>query len=180
MSKHLDRLAHDFWEIFGIGLDRSEVREYLKHAIAGRDGSFVARVTVFDPDADLSRPGMVEFPSILITTRPAGRMSASPMTVQSVTYRRDVAEVKHVGLFGALRCRRSAQLNGFDDALLIDNSSFVYAGATWNVGFFDGDRVVWRQRPGPARGAWTQLVRAPPGMIMMESDPWSDVRGKWE
>ncbi|MGH3570070.1 MAG: peptide deformylase [Pseudonocardia sp.] len=28
--------------------------------------------------------------------------------------------------------------------------------------------------------AWTQLVRAPPGMIMMESDPWSDVRGKWE
>jgi branched-subunit amino acid aminotransferase/4-amino-4-deoxychorismate lyase len=55
--------------------------------------------------------------------------------------------VKHVGLFGALCHRRYAQLNGFDDALFVDASSFVSEGATWNIGFFDGDQVIWPTAP---------------------------------
>jgi branched-subunit amino acid aminotransferase/4-amino-4-deoxychorismate lyase len=65
------------------------------------------------------------------------------MRVQTVTYRREMPGVKHVGLFGLLRGRRQGQLSGYDDALFVDSASFVYEGATWNVGFFDGHRVVW-------------------------------------
>ena len=39
--------------------------------------------------------------------------------------------------------RRSAQLNGFDDALFVDDGSFVSEGATWNIGFFDGTQIIW-------------------------------------
>lgn len=45
--------------------------------------------------------------------------------------------------FGALRRRRAAQLGDCDDVLFTDEKSFVSVGATWNVGFFDGDRVIW-------------------------------------
>jgi branched-subunit amino acid aminotransferase/4-amino-4-deoxychorismate lyase len=65
------------------------------------------------------------------------------MTVQSITYKRDLPQVKHVALFGTLQRRRQAQLNGFDDALFMDDMSFISEGPTWNVGFFDGTRVIW-------------------------------------
>ncbi|WP_322751773.1 MULTISPECIES: aminotransferase class IV, partial [unclassified Frankia] len=61
----------------------------------------------------------------------------------SVRYCRDMPTVKHVGLFGPLRHRRDAQLGGLDDVLFTDTDSFVSEGATWNIGFFDGDRVIW-------------------------------------
>lgn len=65
------------------------------------------------------------------------------MRVKSAVYKRDVTAVKHVGLFGALWHRRDAQLDGYDDSLFIDSGSFVSEGATWDIGFFDGDKVIW-------------------------------------
>jgi branched-subunit amino acid aminotransferase/4-amino-4-deoxychorismate lyase len=58
-------------------------------------------------------------------------------------YQRELPNVKHVGLFGPLNCRRSAQLKGYDDALFIDNHSHVTEGPTWNIGFFDGTQILW-------------------------------------
>jgi branched-subunit amino acid aminotransferase/4-amino-4-deoxychorismate lyase len=52
-------------------------------------------------------------------------------------------DVKHVGLFGALLHRRHAQRNGFDDALFADAT--ICELATSNIGFVDGDQVVWPQ-----------------------------------
>jgi branched-subunit amino acid aminotransferase/4-amino-4-deoxychorismate lyase len=143
LSLHLDRLVGDCRELFDADLDRDRVRGHVRHAVAGRPGPLVVRVTVFDPDLDLGRPGAAAEPHVLVTTRPAGAWPPPPMRVQTVVHRRDLPPVKHVGLFGALRCRRSAQLNGYDDALFVDPSSFVSEGVTWNIGFCDGDRVIW-------------------------------------
>jgi branched-subunit amino acid aminotransferase/4-amino-4-deoxychorismate lyase len=66
-----------------------------------------------------------------------------PLSVQSTVYRRDLPEVKSVGLFGSLHRRRAAQLNGYDDALFVDAQGVISEGATWNIGFFDGDQVIW-------------------------------------
>ncbi|ACY95659.1 MULTISPECIES: aminotransferase class IV family protein [Thermomonospora] len=143
LSHHLDRLVRDCREVFDADLNRDKVREYIRRAIRDKPGSFVVRVTVFDPDLELGRPGATAEPRILVTTRPAGAWPPPPMRVQSASYRRDLPHVKHIGLFGQLWCRRNAQLNGFDDALFIDSSSFVTEGATWNIGFYDGDRVIW-------------------------------------
>ncbi|GII77453.1 hypothetical protein Sru01_24350 [Sphaerisporangium rufum] len=110
-------------------------------------GVFVVRVTVFDPGMELSHPSEAAAPAVLVTTRGAGQWPPSPMRVQTVTYSRELPEVKHVGLFGAVLSRRNAQFNGYDDALFVDSASFVAEGATWNVGFFDGERVVWPSAP---------------------------------
>ncbi|GII95003.1 aminotransferase class IV family protein [Sinosporangium siamense] len=143
LSRHLDRLARDCRTVFGVELDRDEVCGYMRHAVDGRPGPLVLRVTVFDPTLDLGRPGGAAQPQVLVTTRPAAALPAQPMTVQTMRFQRDLPAVKHVGLFSTLRIRRQAQVNGYDDALFTDNASFVTEGATWNVGFFDGDRVVW-------------------------------------
>jgi branched-subunit amino acid aminotransferase/4-amino-4-deoxychorismate lyase len=143
LSHHLDRLVRDCGTLFGTNLDRERVRHLVRQATEGRQGSFVVRVTVFDPSLDLGHPAAAAEPRVLVTTRPSGAWPPTPIRVQTVTYRRDLPEVKHVGLFGALWGRRQAQLNGYEDALFVDTASFVYEGATWNVGFFDGKRVVW-------------------------------------
>jgi branched-subunit amino acid aminotransferase/4-amino-4-deoxychorismate lyase len=143
LSHHLDRLARDCRVLFNAELDQERVREYVRHAIARKPGSFVVRVTVYDPAFELGHPGAQADPHVLVTSRPAIAWPPSPMRTQTVTHRRDLPEVKHVGLFGALLGRRNAQLNGYDDALFIDNASFVSEGATWNIGFFNGERVIW-------------------------------------
>ena len=143
LSQHLDRLVRDCTVLFGVDLSRDRVRGFLQHAVGDRLGSFVVRVTVFDPRLELGHPGASADPGVLVTTRSAGTLPPAPMRVQSAAYRRDLPGVKHVGLFGALSCRRNAELNGYDDALFIDSASFVSEGATWNIGFYDGDRVIW-------------------------------------
>lgn len=143
LSQHLDRLARDCTVLFGVNLDRDKVRDFIRHAVAGEQGSFVVRVTVFDPKLELGHPGAAAEPSVLVTTRPAGEWPPAPLRVRTASFRRELPGVKHTGLFGAVWLRRSAQLNGYDDALFVDSASFISEGATWNIGFYDGERVVW-------------------------------------
>jgi branched-subunit amino acid aminotransferase/4-amino-4-deoxychorismate lyase len=171
LSQHLDRLVRDCRKLFDAELDREQVREFVRHAIGGKPGVFVVRVTVFDPALELGRPGAPAEPKILVTTRPAGAWPPPPMRVQTAAYRRDLPAVKHVGLFGALWHRRNAQLSGFDDALFLDSASCVSEGATWNIGFFDGQQVVWPDAdvlPGVTmrllKQAHEQTVTAPVGL----------------
>lgn len=142
-SHHLDRLVRDCQMMFDIPLDRDRVRELVRHAIGDHQGTFIVRVTVFDPALDLGHPATSAEPSLLVTTRPASSWPPAPMRVKSVNYRRELPKVKHVGLLGSVWNRRQAQMQGYDDALFVDNSSFISEGATWNIGFFDGERIVW-------------------------------------
>ncbi|WP_219505276.1 aminotransferase class IV family protein [Nonomuraea ceibae] len=143
LSHHLDRLVRDCRLIFAAELDRERVRDYVRHALRDVQGAIIVRVTIYDPALELAHPAGDTHPRVLVTTRPAAPLPPSPMRVQTVGYQRDLPAAKHVGLFGALRGRRKAQLAGFDDALFVDNTSFITEGATWNVGFYDGERVVW-------------------------------------
>ena len=147
LSQHLDRLVHDCRLLFGAELDRDRVRELVRQAVTDEHGSIVVRVTIFDPELEFGHPGTSAEPNILVTLRPAVAWPPAPMRVQTLTYRRDLPKAKHIGLFGTVLGRRNAQLNGFDDVLFIDSASFVSEGATWNIGFFDGDRVLWPNAP---------------------------------
>jgi len=143
LSHHLERLVRDCRVLFGHELDRQQIREYVRHATAGRDGTFVVRVTIYDPDLDLGRPGAKAEPKVLVTTRPTGAWPMSPLRVRSVPYVRELPEHKHVGLLGPLWHRRNAQLDGFDDCVFTDPELYISEGATWNIGFFDGQQVIW-------------------------------------
>ncbi|MFI0357447.1 aminotransferase class IV family protein [Actinomadura sp. 9N407] len=142
-SHHIERLVRDCQILFGGELDREQVRGYVRQATAGREGQFVVRVTVFDPDLELGRPGAPAEPKVLVTTRSAGTWPMAPMRVQTAQYTRELPETKHVGLLGALWHRRNAQLAGFDDCVFVDREAYISEGATWNVGFFDGQQVIW-------------------------------------
>lgn len=144
LGRHLERLVRDCRAVFGTDLDPERVRRQLRAAVGDRTGAFVARVTVFDPGLDLGRPAAAKDPHILVTHRPAGPQPPAPLTVRAARYQREVPEVKHTALFGALHQRRAAQLAGFDDALFVDVHGRVCEGPTWNVGFVDADgAVLW-------------------------------------
>src|SRR5262249_10929943 len=98
-----------------------------------------------DPRIEIGNLGIKAEPKILVTYRAAPTLPLKPLRVQGVRYIRDLAEVKHTGLVSALKHRRDAQLNGYDDAIFVDPASFITEGPEWNVGFFNGDQVVWPQ-----------------------------------
>ncbi|MGP4110220.1 aminotransferase class IV [Streptomyces sp. 4N509B] len=149
LSLHLERLVRDCRTVFGAELAPDRVRNLLARAAREVTGSFVARVTVFDPAIDVGDPAATATPHVLVTTRPAGGAGSAdepPLRVRTCAFRRELPAVKHVGLFGALHLRRSARLDGYDDALFTDPTGLVSEGCTWNVGFVHGDDeavVTW-------------------------------------
>ncbi|MFD8963749.1 aminotransferase class IV family protein [Streptomyces sp. NPDC059568] len=145
LALHLDRLGRDCPALFGAELDLDRVRTLLRRAVPAQ-GAATVRVTVFDPALDIGHPDRTGDPHILVTHRQASSASMlplPPLRVRSVAYTREAPEVKSVGLFASLRHRRTARLDGYDDALFVDGDALVSEGVTWNIGFFDSDTVVW-------------------------------------
>lgn len=163
LSMHLQRLDRDCRAVFGVRLDLDRVR-LLTRRLTPSSGAVTIRVTIFDPAIDLVLPSRANQPQILVTRRPASALPLLPMAVQSASFVRDDPEIKSVGLFGALRRRRVAQLDGYDDALFLDPAGNVSEGGTWNVGFFDGDHVVWPEAH-CLRGITMRLLRDPSHQI---------------
>lgn len=171
LSLHLERLTRDCMALFGRGLDVERVRAFVRHAIDGRGDAMVVRVSVFDPALQLGHPGDASDPRILVTWRTAVSVPQPPMRVSSVAYERDLPSVKHVGLFGSLHHRRQAQLAGFDDTLFVDGQGRIAEGGTWNVGFYDGDRLVWPEAdylPGVTMALLSQAHDGPTSTLAIQ------------
>ncbi|MEY9926967.1 branched-subunit amino acid aminotransferase/4-amino-4-deoxychorismate lyase [Catenulispora sp. GP43] len=145
LTLHMNRLVRDCRTVFDADLDPEYVLFLVRKATADQTGSFVIRVTIFDPELEMGHPGSKADPKVLVTSRPAAVLPLSPLRVQSAQFTRDLPQVKHIGLMGSLRHRRIAQLNGYDDAIFVDRDGFISEGVTWNCGFFDGDQIVWPQ-----------------------------------
>ncbi|MFJ8042553.1 aminotransferase class IV [Kitasatospora sp. NPDC096147] len=147
LALHLERLRRDCRELFGAEPDPDRVRQYARRAVPAT-GDVMVRITLFDPSLDLTGLAGKADPAVLVTTRPAGPAGPlPPLRVRTVTYARDLPEVKSVGLFGALRHRREAQLAGYDDALFVTPDGVVAEGGTWNLGLVRDGEVVWPEAP---------------------------------
>ncbi|MFJ4800129.1 aminotransferase class IV [Streptomyces murinus] len=148
LSMHLARLVRDSKIVFGADLDTGAVRDQVRQALDGRSTPCTVRVTIYDPTVSLAHPADADQPGILITIRPAGALPPPPLRAKSIPYERDLPEVKHCGLFGALNARATAERAGFDDALFVGRNGLLSEGGTWNVGFIDRDgEVVWPHAP---------------------------------
>ncbi|WP_367133919.1 MULTISPECIES: aminotransferase class IV [Streptomyces] len=137
---HLTRLDTATKELFGEGLDGELVRERIRGALdaAGvRDAS--ARVYVYAPE-----PG--DGTVIAVILRPAVP-EPGPQRLRSVPYARPTAHLKHVGVFGQAYYLRQVKAAGFDEALLVEPDGTVAEGAVTNVGFLEGDTVIWPSAP---------------------------------
>lgn len=160
LALHLRRLAADSVELFRRQVDTDEVLRQVRAFLAANPGDTVVRVTVYAADFTMQHPGEADDLRILVTSRPAPTTSPAPVALGTVPFVRELPRAKHVGLFGQLWSRRTAQLAGHDDALLVDADGLIVEGATWNIGFIRGDgHVVW-PRSDALPGVTLALVRA--------------------
>src|SRR5699024_6325809 len=103
----------------------------------------VARVTIYDPSISLGTVGTDAEPHVLVTTRTAGTDPAESLRLQAAAYQREIPAVKHVGLFGVLQRRRTAQREGFDDVLFLNPDGTISEIATSNIGFVRDGQIIW-------------------------------------
>lgn len=170
LSRHLDRLVRDCSAVFGVALDTELVRDFVRKELAGYELPRVVRVTVHDPGADMGRPADANEPRVMVSTRPASGPPVTPLRTLSVAFERDLPHVKHVGLFGALHARRTAQMAGYGDAVFTDRDGRLAEGVTWNVGFIDRDGAVLWPRTGALPGVTMALLREYAGSVEHRDD----------
>lgn len=154
---HMQRVRESSLELFGKSVDAERVRELVAHALREAASAVSVRINVFSV---LARPGETVDPDVMVTVSPpVSDVPASPWRVRSTQYERDSPHIKHVGTFGLAQQRRFANAAGFDDVLFVDRTGNVTEGSIWNIGFWDGEQVVWPQG-GMLSGITMQLVVA--------------------
>ncbi|NBB65776.1 class IV aminotransferase [Pseudomonas sp. ODNR1LW] len=146
LDLHLARLDQAAVELFGESPGETEFRRLTTLAVEGRDACWL-RVSLFSPEIGHRNPSFVGRPKVMTVVSPPPPPLAAQMRVTAVKYEREPAHLKHVATFGATRARRTARAAGFDDALFVDDQGHVSEGVTWNIGFVQGNRIVWPQAP---------------------------------
>lgn len=144
LSLHLQRLQRATAELFDTALDLAQVRAWLQAPVA-LEADCSLRVTVFSRAFDHRRPGEMVATDVLVTTAPGASPSPHPVRVKAYLFARPLPHLKHVGTFPLFHHRRLALQVGFDDALFVDAGGLIAEGSVWNLGFWDGHRVVWPQ-----------------------------------
>lgn len=145
---HLARLDAATKELFGVALSGERVVDHIRHALADGTRDASVRVNVFSPDgsSESAADGEPEL-SVLVTVRPPYEMPAGPLSLCSVPYQRPFAHIKHVGGFAQGHYIKLVERRGFDEPLLVGADGLVAEGAITNVGFIEGDAVIWPQAP---------------------------------
>jgi len=148
LDLHLQRLAQATRELFATDLDTTQVRSWLRAVVSGRDGELAVRINVFSRRFDRAHPAAPVPADVMISVleTPAAR-PAAPLRLKSFRYGRELPHVKHVGTFPLFHFRSLAQRAGFDDALFVGDDGRIAEASVWNIGFFDGTRIVWPQAP---------------------------------
>lgn len=160
LDLHLGRLVADSTELFGKPLDPADVIRDVRSFLRSEPADVVVRVTVYAADFSMQHPIDANDVRILVTGRPAPSSLPQPVSLATVPFVRELPRAKHVGLFGQLWGRRTAQLAGRDDALLTTPDGLILEGATWNIGFITSDGyVVWPDSEA-LPGVTLALVRA--------------------
>ncbi len=137
---HLARLEEGSRALFGRGLDGDRVRGFIRHALGDDIGDASVRVYVYGTAAEVD-------PSVMVTVREPASMPRTPRSLQSVMYQRPLAHVKHIGGFAQAYYGRLAAEAGFDEALFVGPEGDVAEGSITNIGFIEGDAVVWPDAP---------------------------------
>ncbi|KUL33019.1 aminotransferase class IV [Actinoplanes awajinensis] len=122
------------------------VLDLIGHALgAERDAS--VRVTVL--------PGATVMVSV---AEPAPDAAQAPLRLRTITYERELPQLKHVATLGLTHHYLAARRDGFDDVLFAGRDGNVREGSVWNLVAFDGERVIWPDAP-MLTGVTIQVLR---------------------
>src|SRR5688500_12239163 len=157
---HLQRLRDATRELFGSDIDEARVRTAVRDALSGAGVADASvRVTAFARGLDLDTCAENFAAELLVSIAPPAAPPQGALRVKSCACVRALPHIKHVGTFPLFLQRRLARQAGFDDALLVDGDGRVSEGSIWNIGFSDGDGVVWPQAAA-LRGTGERLLQA--------------------
>ncbi|WP_242106813.1 aminotransferase class IV family protein [Luteimonas aquatica] len=160
LHAHLARLQAATRELFGAELEAGRIVAELRHALAAAGmGDCSVRITVFSREFDIDDPARAIGLDVLIALAPPSTAGGAPLRVKSYRHERTLPHIKHAGTLPLFHFRRQARLAGYDDALFVDAAGRISEGSIWNVGFWDGARVVWPQAPA-LHGIMQQLLEA--------------------
>ncbi|MGW2279329.1 aminotransferase class IV family protein [Streptomyces sp. NPDC001770] len=138
---HLNRLRAANQELFGLDLEAEPLRELVRKALSGADAQDASvRVHGFLP------PGATRT-VLMVTVAPPATPPGKPLSLLSVAYARELPHLKRPGDFSQTYYGRLAVRSGYDQALLTAPGGVVTEGSITNIGFWDGDRVVWPDAP---------------------------------
>jgi branched-subunit amino acid aminotransferase/4-amino-4-deoxychorismate lyase len=157
MDFHLARLDAATRELFGVGLDGDLVRGYIRHALGAHTAGASVRVNVFRP-AGAGDPATRGDVSVLVSVRPPAAAPDRAQSLMTVGYQRPLAHLKHSTGFGQSYFAGLAHGNGFDEALFVGPAGAVSEGSITNIGFIDGDVIVWPDAPA-LRGVTMQVLQ---------------------
>ncbi|MET3836665.1 branched-subunit amino acid aminotransferase/4-amino-4-deoxychorismate lyase [Brevundimonas sp. UYEF29] len=146
LDLHLARLEQAAVELFGESPGEADFRRLMALAVAGREACWL-RVSLFSPEIAHRNPTYVGRPKVMTSVSPAPPPLANRVRITAMPYEREAPHLKHLATFGLIRARRAARAAGFDDALFVDGAGRVSEGTLWNIGFVQGDRIVWPQAP---------------------------------
>jgi branched-subunit amino acid aminotransferase/4-amino-4-deoxychorismate lyase len=148
---HLARLDAASRELYGTGLDGELVRAHVRHALGDDTPDASVRVNVFAPGPDGG-------PNVVVSVRPPGGPPAADHVLQSVTYLRPDAHIKHATGFGQAYYGELARANGAHDALLTAPDGAIAECGVANIGFVAGEAIVWPDAPA-LTGVMMQVLR---------------------
>jgi branched-subunit amino acid aminotransferase/4-amino-4-deoxychorismate lyase len=106
---------------------------------------------------------------LISVSDPVADAAGPPLRVRTDGYRRDWPSHKHAATMGLTYAVKRARLAGYDDALFVGPDNLVSEGTTWNVAFFDGDRIIWPRAP-MLKGVTMVLLQL---ALSMNGTPWS-------
>nr|MDT0660508.1 aminotransferase class IV [Micromonospora sp. DSM 115978] len=166
LDRHLRRLDTANRELFGRPLPGDLVRDHLRHALRGTPDAAV-RIVVYQ--ADSGQTHGADRHRIMVAVGPPAEPSARPVRLRSVRYLRPFAHLKHLGGFGQAHHAVLARARGYDDALLTGPTGMISESSVANIGFLDGDRIVWPEPPW-LHGIAMQLIERELAPVGMPSD----------
>ncbi len=152
LGLHLERLARGTMELLGCALDQDTVRAFVRRAVDGVESASV-RINVFPSDmgwyADPHQPESLPVkPDVLVTVGAPWSRPSGPLRVRTACHERFLPGVKHGGIALALmKHAREARQDGWDDVLYVDREGRIEEGGVWNIGFLEGDAVIWPSAP---------------------------------
>lgn len=146
LDLHLARLKASAEALFGEALPEDHLRRAMRMAL-GETTTAWLRIGLFSPEIRPRTPDAVIRPKVLTTVSPAPPPLGSNLRLQTQSHTRLLPEHKHTATIEAIHARRTARQAGFDDALYVDGEGLISEGSLWNIGFLQGDTVVWPQAP---------------------------------
>jgi branched-subunit amino acid aminotransferase/4-amino-4-deoxychorismate lyase len=151
LGLHLHRLRAAHAELFGTALDTDLVRHHMRAALDAYSDAYL-RVTVYERE-----PGI---PQVMTVIRPPVEPAPTPQSLLPVFYLRPFAHIKHVGSFAQIRYGEEAERQGYDDALLVGPDGRIAETTIANIGFLDGEHVIWPDGPSLRGITWQLLDQA--------------------